>query len=182
MNTERAHLDKIVKFEDLKDLIVALGSGIGESINYDKLRYHKVIIMCDADVDGAHIATLLLTFFFRHMPDIIKHGYLYLAMPPLFKITIGKNVYYAYSDDERDTILTTHANGKFSIQRYKGLGEMNPSQLWETTMDPVNRTLKQVTVEDAQEADRTFTMLMGEEVPPRKRFIQTNAKFANLDI
>src|SRR3990167_3163022 len=182
LNTERAHLDKIVKFEDLKDLIVALGSGIGESINYDKLRYHKVIIMCDADVDGAHIATLLLTFFFRHMPDIIKHGYLYLAMPPLFKITIGKNVYYAYSDDERDTILTTHANGKFSIQRYKGLGEMNPSQLWETTMDPVNRTLKQVTVEDAQEADRTFTMLMGEEVPPRKRFIQTNAKFANLDI
>ncbi|EKD57359.1 MAG: hypothetical protein ACD_57C00334G0002 [uncultured bacterium] len=182
LNTERAHLDKIVKFEELKDLIVALGAGIGESINYEKLRYHKIIIMCDADVDGAHIATLLLTFFFRHMQDIIKNGFLYLAQPPLFKVIIGKNVYYAYSDEERDQILKEHANGKFNIQRYKGLGEMNPGQLWETTMDPINRTLKQITIEDAEEADKTFTMLMGEEVPPRKRFIQMNAKFANLDI
>lgn len=182
LNTERARLDKIVEFEELKDLIIALGMGIGESINLDKLRYHRIIIMADADVDGGHIETLLLTFFYRHLPAIVSNGYLYIAKPPLYKISIGKNVHYAYTDEEKDAILKQHASGNFSIQRYKGLGEMNPDQLWETTMNPVNRILKKVTIEDAEEVDRVFTMLMGEEVPPRKHFIQENAKTANLDI
>ncbi len=182
LNTERAHLDKIVKFEELKDLIVALGAGVGESVNYDKVRYHRVIIMTDADVDGEHIKTLLLTFFYRHMPEIIKRGYLYAALPPLYKISIGKNSFYAYSEEERDKILKEKGNGKFSIQRYKGLGEMNPGQLWETTMDPKTRILKQIHIEDAEEADKIFTTLMGKEVAPRKKFIQTHAKMATLDI
>lgn len=182
LNTERAHLDKIVKFEEIKDLIIALGAGIGESVAYDKVRYHRIIIMTDADVDGEHIKTLLLTFFFRHMPEIIHKGYLYVALPPLYKIQIGKEVFYAYSDDERDKILKEHANGKFVLQRYKGLGEMNPDQLWETTMDPKTRILKKVEVEDAEEADKIFTTLMGEEVAPRKKFIQTHAKLATLDV
>lgn len=181
LNTERAHLDKIIKFEEIKDLIVALGAGIGETLDYDKLRYHRVIIMTDADVDGQHIMTLLLTFFFRHMPQIIEKGYLYVALPPLYKVKIGKNVYYAYSDEERKEIIKTHGNGNMSVQRYKGLGEMNPEQLWETTMDPKERTLKRVVIEDAENADRVFTMLMGEKVPPRKKFIQTHAKFADID-
>ncbi len=181
LNTERAHLDKIVKFEEIKDLIVALGAGIGDTINYDKIRYHRIIIMCDADVDGQHITTLLLTFFYRHMREIIERGYLYIAQPPLYKITAGKKTYYVYSDEEKETILKD-LKEKFSIQRYKGLGEMNPIQLWETTMDPQNRTLKKVTIEDAEEADKMFSMLMGEEVPPRKKYIQTHAKMANLDI
>jgi len=182
LNTERAHLDKIVKFEELKDLIVALGAGIGESIDYKKLRYHRIIIMTDADVDGEHIKTLLLTFFFRHMPEIIKKGYLYVALPPLYRIQIGKNIYFAYSDEERDSIIKENKNKKFNLQRYKGLGEMNPKQLWETTMDPKTRTLKQISIENDEETDRLFTMLMGKEVPPRKKYIQTHAKLATLDI
>ncbi|MBI4057910.1 DNA gyrase subunit B [Candidatus Microgenomates bacterium] len=182
LNTERAQLDKIVKFEEIKDLIIALGAGIGDSLNYDKLRYHRIIIMTDADVDGQHIETLLLTFFYRHMPEVIKRGYLYIALPPLYKVQIAKEAHYAYNDEEKDKIIREKGNGKVVVQRYKGLGEMNPSQLWETTMDPEARTLKQITIEDAEEADRIFTMLMGEEVPPRKKFIQTHAKLATLDI
>jgi DNA gyrase subunit B len=189
LNTERAYLDKVLSFKELKDLVVALGSGIGESVNYTKLRYHKIIVMTDADVDGEHIRTLLLTFFFRHLPDVITRGHLYIAQPPLYKIQFGKNIQYAYSDAEKDTIvkkLTSHqspaTNHQPSIQRYKGLGEMNPEQLWETTMDSKNRILKQVTVADAQEADYIFSMLMGEEVPPRKKFIVTHAKLATLDL
>jgi DNA gyrase subunit B len=182
LNTERAHLDKIVKFEEIKDLIIALGAGIGEGLDYDKIRYHRVIIMTDADVDGEHIKTLLLTFFFRHMPDIIKRGYLYISLPPLYRVQTGKNYFYAYSEEERDQIIKKHGNGKVGIQRYKGLGEMNPVQLWDTTMDPKTRTLKKVEVDDAEVADKLFTTLMGSEVPPRKRFIQTHARNATLDI
>lgn len=182
LNTERAHLDRILKFEELKDLVVALGAGIGEVVDYDKLRYHRIIIMTDADVDGEHIKTLLLTFFFRHMPEIIKQGFLYVALPPLYQIKIGKNSFYAYSDEERKDIIKKHGNGKVHVQRYKGLGEMNPDQLWETTMDPKNRILKRVGIEDAEEADRIFTTLMGKDVAPRKKFIQTHAKLATLDV
>jgi DNA gyrase subunit B len=182
LNTERAQLDKIVKFEEIKDLIIALGSGIGDSLNYDKIRYHRVIIMTDADVDGAHIKTLLLTFFYRHMPEIISRGYLYIALPPLFRVQIGKEVTYAYDEAERDRIVSKGKDIKASIQRYKGLGEMNPTQLWETTMDPTKRTLKRITVDDVEAAGQMFDMLMGEEVPPRKKYIQTHAKLANLDI
>ena len=182
LNTERAQLDKIVKFEEIRDLIIALGGGIGDSLNYEKVRYHRIIVMTDADVDGGHIKTLLLTFFFRHMPEIINKGYLYVALPPLYKIVIAKEVFYAYTDEEKDTILKEKGGGKFVMQRYKGLGEMNPEQLWETTMDPAQRTLKQINIEDAEAADRMFTMLMGEEVPPRKKYIQTHAKMATLDI
>lgn len=184
LNTERAHLDKIIKFEELKDLIVALGMGIGETINPKKLRYHRVIIMCDADVDGQHIVTLLLTFFYRHLCQVIEGGYLYIAMPPLYKIQIGKESFYAYNEEGKDEIIAVKGKGKRNIviQRYKGLGEMNPEQLWETTMNPSRRILKKVSVEDGQKADQVFTTLMGSEVPPRKRFIQTRAKTANLDI
>ncbi len=182
LNTERAQLDKIVKFEEIKDLIIALGSGIGDSLNYDKIRYHRIIIMTDADVDGAHIKTLLLTFFYRHMPEIISRGFLYIALPPLFRVQIGKEVSYAYDEAERDSIISNGKDIKSVIQRYKGLGEMNPTQLWETTMDPTKRTLKKVTVDDAEAAGNMFEMLMGEEVPPRKKYIQTHAKLANLDI
>lgn len=185
LNTERARLDKIVEFEELKALIIALGMGIAESLNPEKLRYHRIIIMTDADVDGEHIMTLLLTFFFRHLPYVIEKGHLYVAQPPLYKITIAKGVHYAYSDSERDEVLKSHAGeakGAPVIQRYKGLGEMNPEQLWETTMNPVNRIMRQVTNEDAVGADQVFSMLMGDEVPPRKRFIQTHAKSATLDI
>lgn len=182
LNTERAHLDKIVKFDEIKDLIVALGGGIGETINYDKMRYHRIIIMTDADVDGSHISTLLLTFFYRHMPEIISRGYLYIALSPLYKITSGKEVYYALNDEEKDKILPQLNDKKFTIQRYKGLGELNPTQLWETTMNPETRTLKKVTIESSEEADKMFEMLMGEEVPPRKKYIQTHAHMATLDI
>jgi DNA gyrase subunit B len=182
LNTERAHLDRIVKFEELKDLIVAIGAGVGETIDYDKVRYKRVIIMTDADVDGEHIKTLLLTFFYRHMPKLIKRGYLYVALPPLYKVSAGKLSEYAYSDEEMSKLTKKLKNGKINIQRYKGLGEMNPTQLWDTTMDPKQRILKQVNVEDAEEADRIFTVLMGKEVAPRKKFIQTHAKMATLDI
>lgn len=182
LNTERAQLDKIVKFEEIRDLIIALGSGIGDSLNYDKVRYRRIIIMTDADVDGEHIETLLLTFFYRHMPEVITRGYLYLALPPLFRVAAGKDINYAYSEEERESFIKKAGNGKVTVQRYKGLGEMNPDQLWETTMNPATRTIKQIMVEDAEAADRLFTMLMGEEVPPRKKFIQTHAKMATLDI
>lgn len=182
LNTERARLDKIVEFESLKDMIIALGMGIGDSTNIEKLRYHRIIIMTDADVDGEHIATLLLTFFYRHMRTIVDEGYLYLAKPPLYKLSFGKEEHYIYSDDEKDILLKGSAGKNYSIQRYKGLGEMNPEQLWETTMNPKNRILIKINVADAEEADAVFTMLMGEEVPPRKHFIQENAKLANLDI
>jgi DNA gyrase subunit B len=184
LNTERARLDKVIEHEEVKNIIIALGTGIGETIKFEKLRYHRIIIMTDADVDGEHIETLVLTFFYRHMPEVIKEGYLYIAMPPLFKITVGKDSKYAYTEEERDKVIKELATGKStpSIQRYKGLGEMNPEQLWETTMNPANRMLKQVNILDAEEADATFTMLMGDEVPPRKHFIQSNAKHANLDI
>lgn len=182
LNTERAQLDKIVKFEEIKDLIIALGGGIGETLNYDKMRYHRIIIMTDADVDGAHISTLLLTFFYRHMPEIITRGYLYIALSPLYKIQSGKDIFYALNDEEKDKIVTDLDGKKYTQQRYKGLGELNPVQLWETTMNPETRTLKQVTVEDTEAANNMFEMLMGEEVPPRKKYIQTHAKLANLDI
>lgn len=182
LNTERAHLDKIVKFEEIKDLIIALGGGIGETINYDKMRYHRIIIMTDADVDGAHISTLLLTFFYRHMPEIITRGYLYIALSPLYKIQAGKEIFYCLNDEEKDKVMSTIGDKKYTMQRYKGLGELNPVQLWETTMNPETRTLKQVTVENAEDTDKMFTMLMGEEVPPRKKYIQTHAKLATLDI
>lgn len=182
LNTERAHLDKIVKFEELKDLIIALGAGIGETVNAEKVRYHRIIIMTDADVDGQHIATLLMTFFYRHLPQILEAGYLYLATPPLYRIAQGRNVHYAYDDEDRTRVLKENGNGKAVISRYKGLGEMNPDQLRETTMDPRNRILKQVCIEDAAQADHVFSMLMGEEVAPRKKFIQSHAKLATLDI
>ena len=175
-------MGKIVKFEEIKDLIIALGAGIGEYLNYDKTRYHRVIIMTDADVDGAHIKTLLLTFFYRHMPEIISRGYLYIALPPLYRMAIGKEVFYVYDDEEKDKITADNKDAKIILQRYKGLGEMNPAQLWETTMDPEKRTLKRVTVEDVEAAGNMFEMLMGEEVPPRKKYIQTHAKLATLDI
>jgi len=182
LNTERARLDTIVKFEGVKNLIIALGVGIGDVINYDKARYHRIIIMTDADVDGEHIKTLLLTFFFRHMPEIITRGYLYIALPPLYKITIGKESKYLFNDEEKDEYMKTIGEKKYSISRYKGLGEMDAQQLWDTTMNPETRTLKQVTVDNAEEAGNMFEMLMGEEVPPRKKFIQTHAKLATLDI
>ncbi len=193
LNTERARLDKIIEFEELKNLVIGLGMGIGETINLEKLRYHRVIIMTDADVDGEHIRTLLLTFFYRHLPQLVTGGYLYIAQPPLYKVQIGKGVFYAYSEEQKNSIIATHTKKPageakqlttpaISLQRYKGLGEMNPDQLWETTMNPVNRTLKQITIDDSAQADHVFSMLMGEEVPPRKRFIQSHAKLANLDI
>lgn len=187
LNTERARLDKIVEFEELKNLVIALGMGIAESLNPDKLRYHRIIIMTDADVDGEHIMTLLLTFFYRHLPYVVEHGHLYIAQPPLFKITFvgSKLIHYAYSDEERDEILknqTITTKSPPNIQRYKGLGEMNPEQLWETTMNPVNRVLRKVMLADAAQADQVFAMLMGDEVPPRKHFIQTHAKSATLDL
>lgn len=182
LNTERAQLDKIVKFEELKDLIVAIGAGVGETINYDRTRYKRIIIMTDADVDGEHIKTLLLTFFYRHMPEVIKRGYLYIALPPLYRIQTGKLTQYVYSDEEMINATKKAGKSKTTIQRYKGLGEMNPDQLWDTTMDPKQRILKKVSVEDAEETDRIFTVLMGEEVAPRKKFIQTHAKMATLDI
>jgi DNA gyrase subunit B len=183
LNTERARLDKIIEHEEIKNLIIALGAGIGESIRFEKLRYHRIIIMTDADVDGQHIETLILTFFYRHLPEIIRQGYLYIAQPPLYKITSGKNFKYVLTEEEKDGyIKSLGKDAKIGTQRYKGLGEMNPEQLWDTTMNPQNRSLKQVEIGDAEEADAVFTMLMGDEVPPRKHFIQTNAKMANLDI
>jgi DNA gyrase subunit B len=185
LNTERARLDKILSNNEVKALISALGTGIGDNFNVSGLRYGRIVIMTDADVDGSHIRTLLLTFFFRYMLAIIEEGHLYIAQPPLFRIAVKDKVRYAYHESEKDKVMKDFGSNadKAVIQRYKGLGEMNPDQLWETTMNPENRTLLQVNIEDAAEADRTFDMLMGEAVPPRTRFIQTHARdVRNLDV
>ncbi len=183
LNVERARLNKILASKEIKNLIIALGTAIGEDFNPDKARYHRIIIMCDADSDGNHIKTLLLTLFYRYFKPLIERGYLYIAQPPLYKIQIGKEVKYAYSEQEKEKILKKIKNKAVSIQRYKGLGEMNSQELWETTMNPKNRVLLKVTIEDAKEADRIFDILMGNEVLPRKKFIQNYAKSVkNLDI
>jgi len=217
LNVERARLDRMLSSDEIKALIIAMGVGIGDEINYSKLRYDRVIIMTDADVDGAHIRTLLLTFFFRNYPDLISHGHIYIAQPPLFSVTKGKEKHWVYTEAERDVAVKKMMGGKASvssqpevveeiseetegevsddeenikektgskpmIQRFKGLGEMSAEQLWETTMNPENRILLQVTIEDAEKSDAVFTMLMGDQVPPRKKFIQTRAKTVqNLD-
>jgi len=181
LNTERARIDQIVKSDKFKNLIIAVGAGIGDQFDIAKTRYHRIIIMADADVDGEHIKSLYLTFFFRHLPQIVENGYLYIAMPPLYKVEHGKERKYVYSDDELDKYIKS-VNGNVIVQRFKGLGEMNAQELWDTTMSPDTRILKKVQIEDAEEADKVFTMLMGEEVPPRKKFIQTHAQTANLDI
>jgi DNA gyrase subunit B len=182
LNTERARLDKILGNNEVKALISALGTGIGDNFDIEGLRYGRIIIMTDADVDGSHIRTLLLTFFFRYMVDLIDQGHLYIAQPPLYRVAHKNQVRYAYTDQEKDKMLK-ELGDKAALQRYKGLGEMNPEQLWETTMNPENRTLLLVTVDDAAEADRTFDMLMGDAVDPRKRFIQTHARTVrNLDV
>jgi DNA gyrase subunit B len=188
LNVERAREDKILAFEEIRALITAMGAGTSETFNPAKLRYHRIVIMTDADVDGAHIRTLLLTFFFRQMRQVIADGYLYIAQPPLFKVSHGKDIYYAMSETERDAavaeIKEKHKNVRdVDVQRYKGLGEMNPEQLWDTTMNPETRTLLRVNMEDAAAADEVFDMLMGDQVPPRKKFIQTHAKYVrNLDV
>ena len=183
LNVEKTRLDKVMSNEKLQPIIATLGTGIGEDFNLDKIRYHKIIIMADADVDGSHIRTLLLTFFFRYMPELIEHGYVYLAMPPLYKISYNKKEWYVYDDSERDSILNEIGrNVSPAVQRYKGLGEMDGTQLWETTMDPTRRKMMRVTLPDAVEADRIFSTLMGEEVEPRRKFIEENAVYANLDV
>ena len=184
LNTERYRLDKVLSNNEVKAMIAALGTGIGDAFDLSGLRYHRIIIMTDADVDGSHIRTLLLTFFFRYMPEIIEDGYLYIAQPPLYRIMQRKKIVYAYTEADRERLMADFdSSAKITLSRYKGLGEMNPDQLWETTMNPENRTLLQVTIEDAAEADRTFDMLMGSAVPPRRKFIQTHAKeVVNLDI
>ncbi|MGI5836046.1 MAG: DNA topoisomerase (ATP-hydrolyzing) subunit B [Chloroflexota bacterium] len=184
LNVERAREDRMLASEEIRAIITALGTGIGEKFTLDKLRYHRVILMSDADVDGSHIRTLLLTFFYRHMQPLVDAGHLYIAQPPLYRISFGKESHWVYSDREKDALIAERENGKEpSIQRYKGLGEMNPEQLWESTMNPATRTILQVTVEDAVAADEIFDMLMGDQVPPRKRFIQTHAKnVRNLDV
>jgi DNA gyrase subunit B len=220
LNVERARLDRMLSSEMIKNLIIAMGTSIGDTFDIEKTRYHKIIIATDADVDGAHIETLFLTLMYRYFRPLIDAGYIYIAQPPLFKIKKGKEIFYAFSDEERDTILGKEAqkidellaesaeageqeeagdgeeseekeedketkgkkSNKIHVQRYKGLGEMNSEELWETTMNPETRILKKVTVEDAEQANRTFDVLMGSDVQPRKTFIQTNAKMAKLDI
>jgi DNA gyrase subunit B len=184
LNVEQARLDKILGNNEVKNLIVALGVGVGESFDIERLRYHKVVIMTDADVDGAHIRTLILTLFYRYFRELIEKGHIYIAQPPLYKVAVGKSAHYVYSDEEKDAYTKTLATDtKYSIQRYKGLGEMNPDQLWDTTMDPSKRTMLKVNVEDAERADQVFDTLMGAEVMPRKKFIQAYAKkVKNLDI
>ena len=187
LNVEKSRINKILENKEIRAIITALGSGIGKSEEFDmsKLRYHKIIIMTDADIDGSHIRTLLLTFFYRYMMPLIENGHVYIATPPLYRISYGKNVEYAWSDDQRDKILIRlkkETKNKIDVSRYKGLGEMNPNQLWETTMDPDTRTLQQVTIESAASADRLFSILMGDSVEPRREFIERNAKYANLDV
>jgi len=220
VNVEKTTLDKVVKSDTLKPIIIALGAGIGDSFDLNKLRYHRIIIMADADVDGSHIRTLLLTFFYRYYEELIKNGYIYIAQPPLYRIQKGKEVKYVYTEEEKnqtvaeemkkagekktekknrsinsgqeEVVMETDENSEsevgekvagLNIQRYKGLGEMNPQQLWETTMDPEQRMMKQVAIEDAEAADKVFDVLMGSEVEPRRRFIQTHAKSVkNLDV
>ncbi|CAA9329754.1 MAG: DNA gyrase subunit B, partial [uncultured Gemmatimonadaceae bacterium] len=186
INVEKARIDKVLSNEEIRTIITAIGCGIREEFDLAKARYHKIVIMTDADVDGAHIRTLLLTFFFRQMPELIEAGYIYIAQPPLFQIKKGKEEFYAYDERERDEIATRLGNGDKSapaIQRYKGLGEMNAKQLWETTMDPDRRTILKVTIDDAVLADQIFQTLMGDVVDPRRLFIEQNARFvSNLDV
>ena len=181
LSVEKARLDKVYSNEKLMPVVMALGTGIGEDFDLSKLRYGKIIIMADADVDGSHIRTLLLTFFFRFMRPLVEEGHVYLAQPPLFRITKGKRHYYAFSDPQRDQIMAELGSG-YEIQRYKGLGEMDSEQLWETTMNPETRTMRRVEVEDAIEADEVFTVLMGDKVEPRRDFIMKRAKEANWDV
>ncbi len=190
LNVEKAMQHKIFENEEIKNIYTALGVRVGteeddRALNTEKLRYHKIIIMCDADVDGSHIETLILTFFFRHMKELIENGYIYIATPPLYQVKKGKKSAYAWDDDQRDRLIMemkgSGTESSVGVQRYKGLGEMNAEQLWETTMNPEGRTLRQVQIENAIEADRTFSMLMGDEVPPRREFIERNAKYANID-
>jgi DNA gyrase subunit B len=187
LNVERARIDKILGNEEIRTIITAIGAGIKDDFNIENARYHKLILMTDADVDGAHIRTLLLTFFYRQMPQLIEAGYVYIAQPPLYRVAKGKEEFYAYDEKEREEYVKRLSNGEakstVNIQRYKGLGEMNPLQLWSTTMDPETRTILQVTVEDAILANDTFERLMGDDVEPRRLFIEENAKFvSNLDI
>jgi DNA gyrase subunit B len=207
LNVERARIDKMLASKEVRALVIAMGTSIGDTFDIEKIRYHKIIIATDADVDGSHIRTLLLTLFYRYFKPILEAGYVYIAQPPLYKIKKGKETFYAYSDEERNKIIGKDVNleemlesseeaneeekeeeevkaktGKFHIQRYKGLGEMNPEELWETTMDPKRRVLKRVDIADAEEANKVFDILMGSEVPPRKSFIQSNAKMAEIDI
>jgi DNA gyrase subunit B len=187
---EKAMEHKIYENEEIRNMYTALGVTVGtpedpKALNLTKLRYHKLIIMTDADVDGSHIATLILTFIFRYMKELVEQGYVYIAQPPLYLVKRGKEQEYAYNEEQRKALIQKLANGKedsVNIQRYKGLGEMNSEQLWETTMDPARRTLKQVTIESAAEADRIFSMLMGDEVAPRRDFIETHAKYARIDV
>ncbi|MFA6531099.1 MAG: toprim domain-containing protein, partial [Candidatus Micrarchaeia archaeon] len=182
LNVEKAPINKILVNEEIKAIILSLGCGFGEDFNVEKTRYHKIVIATDADVDGSHIRTLLLTLFYRYFKPIIEKGYIYIATPPLYKIWKGKTIRYAYNDAEKDGVVKEMGDS-LSIQRYKGLGEMNPEQLWETTINPENRTLRKVTIEDAMKADELFDILMGEEVEPRKKFIEEYAReVKNLDI
>jgi DNA gyrase subunit B len=182
LNVERARLDKMLQNNEIRTLLTALGTGIGDQFDPTKLRYHRIVIMTDADVDGSHIRTLLLTFFFRHLEQLILDGHVYIAQPPLYRVRNGKQERWSYSDEEL-AAAQKELGGKAEVQRYKGLGEMNPDQLWDTTMDPATRTLLQVTIDDSVEADETFDMLMGSAVPPRKKFIQTHAReVQNLDV
>jgi DNA gyrase subunit B len=185
INSEKYRIDRVLKNEKLAEMVTALGCGIGESLDLSKLRYHKVILMNDADVDGAHITTLILTFLYRHMPELIEDGYVYVAQSPLYRATVGKDKYYLMNNEEREEFLQKIMKDRKKmpdISRFKGLGEMNPHELWETTMNPENRVLKLIKIEDAEEADYVFDMLMGSDVPPRRRFIQAHAKAANLDV
>ena len=191
LNVEKAMHHKIFDNEEIKNIYTALGVTVGteedeRALNMAKLRYHKIVIMCDADVDGSHIETLILTFFFRHMKDLIENGYVYIATPPLYQVKKGQRSIYAWNDDERDRLISefkgkSGSESGIHVQRYKGLGEMNAEQLWETTLNPENRTLRQVTIENAAGADHVFSMLMGDDVPPRRKFIEDNAKYANID-
>ncbi len=185
LNVEKAMTHKVFENEEIRNIYTALGVTIGteedsKALNMEKLRYHKVVIMCDADIDGSHIATLILTFFFRYMREMIEMGYIYIATPPLYLVKKGAKKRYAWNDEERDQIAESFGGG-VNIQRYKGLGEMNADQLWDTTMNPEFRTLRQITIDSLPEADRVFSMLMGDEVPPRREFIEKNAIYANID-
>ena len=183
LNVEKARLDKILGSENIRPLIIALGAGIGDSLDLGKLRYHRIVLLSDADVDGAHIRTLLLTFFYRHLPQVIESGYLYIAQPPLYRVSTGKQTHYAQDEKERDLIVRDLKAKNVTIQRFKGLGEMNPDQLWETTMNPATRTLLQANIEDTASADEVFTTLMGEKVGPRREFIKSEARrVRNLDV
>lgn len=191
LNVEKAMQHKVFENEEIKNIYTALGVSMGteedsKALNLEKLRYHKIVIMCDADVDGSHIETLILTFFFRHMKEMVENGYIYIATPPLYQVKKGSKSAYAWNDDERDRLINEFKGAgsasSVSVQRYKGLGEMNAEQLWDTTMNPENRTLRQVTIDNAAESDHIFSMLMGDEVPPRREFIEKNAKYANIDV